>query len=381
LLSASVTPGAAQEPPARVLYDDVLASVTVPGFAGVWVDGGELVVALTRPSRAGMLAARRGVAEALARPDLAAMPVRAAAARYSFRALKSWHDALLPDLPAVVVMTDVDERANVVRIGMTDPSLSLLAGALARHGVPANAVAVVRDAAVTATSLDDNVRPVVGGVRIDSEIKTCTLGFNATLNGVKGFVTNSHCTDVQGGVESTNFYQTLNLLPPDLALVAVETVDPSYGTGLVRESDSAFADLVDDAYYAQGVIAKPSTGTAWNGTDAYHVTSKRAPVLGETVYKVGRTTGRTSASVTATCANYVQHPPNPLPGVGTFRMTCQASANLGAMGGDSGSPVFAITSGDDVALVGILWGGSTFSPIGNVENELGTLSVCYTGTC
>jgi hypothetical protein len=47
-------------------------------------------------------------------------------------------------------------------------------------------------------------------------------------------------------------------------------------------------------------------------------------------------------------------------------------------GGDSGSPVFGQPSGSNVALLGILWGGSgstlyVYSPIGNIEQELGAL--------
>jgi hypothetical protein len=47
--------------------------------------------------------------------------------------------------------------------------------------------------------------------------------------------------------------------------------------------------------------------------------------------------------------------------------------------GDSGSPVFAIVSGNDVRLVGILWGGSgsrtfIYSPLNQVKLELNGLS-------
>jgi hypothetical protein len=48
-------------------------------------------------------------------------------------------------------------------------------------------------------------------------------------------------------------------------------------------------------------------------------------------------------------------------------------------GGDSGSGVFRVTSGDNVQLLGILWGGNSsgtlfvFSPLKNIQQELGTL--------
>ena len=52
------------------------------------------------------------------------------------------------------------------------------------------------------------------------------------------------------------------------------------------------------------------------------------------------------------------------------------SASVGS--GDSGSPVFAISSGTNVTLLGILWGGSgssfVFSPLSNIEGELGALT-------
>jgi hypothetical protein len=49
-------------------------------------------------------------------------------------------------------------------------------------------------------------------------------------------------------------------------------------------------------------------------------------------------------------------------------------------GGDSGSPVFRITSRSNVALLGNLWGGNSsgtlfvYSPIANIEREFGDLT-------
>jgi len=59
---------------------------------------------------------------------------------------------------------------------------------------------------------------------------------------------------------------------------------------------------------------------------------------------------------------------------------CQTWVSAGAGGGDSGSPVFRRQgSTNNVTLVGILWGGSgstlyVFSPISNIEMELGALT-------
>jgi len=59
---------------------------------------------------------------------------------------------------------------------------------------------------------------------------------------------------------------------------------------------------------------------------------------------------------------------------------CQTFVDAGVGGGDSGSDVFMITSGTSVRLLGVLWGGNSsgtmfvYSPIGQVEQELGTLT-------
>ena len=58
---------------------------------------------------------------------------------------------------------------------------------------------------------------------------------------------------------------------------------------------------------------------------------------------------------------------------------CQSFVSATVGSGDSGSPVFRIDSGNDVDLVGILWGGSgsqtfVYSPLNQVEQELGGLS-------
>ena len=386
LCSVFVAPGAAEQPVAPMQYDDALAAVRVPGFAGVWVERGELLVLLTQPDATSARRARSEVARVLNRPDVIGMPIRPEAARWSFRQLKSWYDGLLPELLPELVSADIDERANVLRFAVADPATSPVSTLLARHGVPAAAVVVERAEPQAPTSLDDPHRPLAGGLRIDFTPATCTLGFPASSDGVKGFVTNSHCSLVQGMVDGTEYYQTRRITTNGVeGLVARETADPPYGTARTRASDAAFATLVDEADYTRGLIARPAVaGTiAWNGTDYYHITSKRNPIGGETVYKVGQTTGRTSAPVTTTCGMFTQRLVD-VAGIqagSKYSFTCQGSANYGADFGDSGSPVFAITAGNDVALVGINWGNSAFSPITNIESELGVLEVCYAGGC
>jgi hypothetical protein len=59
---------------------------------------------------------------------------------------------------------------------------------------------------------------------------------------------------------------------------------------------------------------------------------------------------------------------------------CQNFVSARVGGGDSGSDVFQVTSGTNVKLAGILWGGSSsggqfvYSPFANVVRELGPLT-------
>jgi hypothetical protein len=91
--------------------------------------------------------------------------------------------------------------------------------------------------------------------------------------------------------------------------------------------------------------------------------------VGQTVNKVGRTTGWTQGRVSNTCVNTGVQGSN-------IVQLCQTFVAAGVGSGDSGSPVFSGTS--SVTLVGILWGGSgnqfVYSPISNIEQELGALT-------
>jgi len=202
---------------------------------------------------------------------------------------------------------------------------------------------------------------------------------------VKSFITASHCTTKQGGVENTPYYQPLQSV--NGTVIAREVADPVYTKGagcpggkMCRYSDASRAAYVNGADQALGVIAK--TNAANNGsleiTGTFTITSDDCTTtlggcltVGTTVNKVGRTTGWTSGAITNTCTNT---------GVQGTRIVqlCQTFVSAGVGGGDSGSDVFVGTSG--VKLAGVLWGGSSsgnqfvFSPLANVVRELGPLT-------
>jgi hypothetical protein len=408
LVAASLSTGHASAVAVPRDYDDALASVRTPGFAGAWLDGGRVVVALTHPTAAAGVSARDEVARVLRRPDLATKQVVVRPARYSFRQLKSWYDAIYPNVVSVpgAVSGDVDERANVLTFGVTDVAAATAPMAALAHrlGVPSDAVTLAAQQ-VRKTSLDDPVRPLAGGAGIFS-FGDCTLGFMARWNGVAGFMTNSHCTANQFGSDGTPLWQGLKIVPsPVLAPVGTEAFDPSPTTcgTLCRNSDAAFIGLLPTETYAPGFILKADAGVPnWNGVDKYRITAEQtAPMVGDVMTKVGRTTGLTSGAVTSTCVDATpnialvdgaigatggaSHNDSPV----TLR--CQTFADYRDAPGDSGSPIFLVTSGTDVTLAGINWGGRSaagggltgvFSPIAGLEADFGALDTCAPGfTC
>jgi hypothetical protein len=367
-------------------------AVRAPGFGGMYLQDGILMVYVTNPSQqAAVLGAIGAVFGAASIP---AAGVRFLPATYGFAQLSTWHSRMgsLFNTPGVI-LTDIDERSNRLKVGVESAAyVSVVEMRLTRLGIPRTAVNIVETQPyVVAATLRDRIRPIEGGIQIGFSLFLCTLGFNGVRSGVAGFVVNSHCTDVQGGVEGTQHYQprvdTGNFIGTEIA-------DPLYSatkcplelTGhLCRYSDSAYSQRDALVTADQGFIARTdgvNTGSL-TISGQFRIVSEGPSVVGATVNKVGRTTGWTQGQVTDTCVNVLV--------LGSLiAQLCQDMVDAGVGSGDSGSPVFAITSGNDVQLRGILWGGTldgasfVYSPIANIQraDELGPITTCASGfTC
>jgi hypothetical protein len=305
--------------------------------------------------------------------------------QYDFLDLYRWQQqmslAVLP-LPGVV-FTDIDDMTNRLRIGITDlpGRMRAVEELLSTLDVPREAVLISETKPVW-PELRNRRRPLRGGLQINYPGWLCTLGFVADRQGVRGFVTNSHCTTTQGWVEGTVYHQPI--IDSNNNQVGVEIRDPIYFIGgscppgkRCRFSDSAFVRATTTT--SLGIIARPPiVSINWNGVDNFASTGEVAPLMGQSVTKVGRTTGRTSGWVEQTCA--------PFNVAGTnITLLCQSRASYSCAGGDSGSPVFRITSPPAIVnLGGIHWGsGGVFSPITNIQmsGELGPISTCAGGGC
>ena len=384
----------------------------VPGFGGYFIDEtGAPTVYLTDPSRRADAAA--ALAGFLSSFGWTASDLRVRQARYDYQQLDNWYRAAWPIALAVsgAVSTDLDEGRNRLRFtGVSASAVSAIASAVSGLGIPSDAMVVeVRGPVRQVLGLRDKVRPPSGGFQlqffaspVSPLIYLCTLGFNAIQDGVNSFITNSHCSNVQGGIHvRTDYYQAVRggVMPDPNNFLAFEVEDPDYtmsaacpAARFCRYSDASRAQYAAGQVFTLGQIARPlSLNTTLTDGDvtpsilvindlapSYRISAEQpVPVLGQPLNKVGRTTGWTQGTVTATCENVSVTDSH-------ITQLCQSLVSAYVDGGDSGSPVFGLHTDGTVFLAGILWGSSTdlitnevqfiFSPLGQVESELGDLA-------
>ncbi len=306
-----------------------------------------------------------------------------------------WFDQTSPEvmeLPEAVYSFN-DAASNQLVYAIDRPGAAARVRAiLARQGVPPSAYRIVQSAPMRLmnTSLRTAHRPTKAGIQLQFGQYVCTLGFNVDHSGGRSFITNSHCTNSQGGTEGTEYNQPLTSTHPEV--IAVEADDPVYGSRpgcsrgkKCRTSDASRALYDSGTESALGKIAK-TTGLNngslnVNGEFTIDAQNNTATSFSGEVHKVGRTTGWTSGTVNGTCATVNVSGSN-------IQLLCQTLVEgLGTVvgGGDSGSPVFQLGTNNSVTLVGILWGGSSagdlfvFSPLKNIQDELGGVTATVSG--
>ncbi|MEL6544602.1 MAG: hypothetical protein AAFQ82_08240 [Myxococcota bacterium] len=353
----------------------------VPEFAGAFIDGDDLVIQLTELNDATQSAAVAAVNDIIGSDRELPENVRFAEAEFDFASLMGARvqARTLMGISGVTSLS-VNERSNRVRLGVEDDaSRRRAASELRLLGIPAEMVNIEVSPAFRPLQNTVEVRPVVGGTQIQNGNGSCTLGFVGVRAGVRGFVTNSHCTLTQGGVEGTVLSQ-----PGDSgSRIGVEMVDPTYFSGggcpsgrRCRLSDSAWATLDDGVTSERGRVYRDSL-TRYRVVKEYLY-----PLDGETLRKVGRTTGTTSGEVSETCEDMNVADSD-------ITLLCQARVEAQSAPGDSGSPVMKLLNpltypgSHPVAAMGVLWGGRdgtfVFSPVQNVEFglELGNMNVKF----
>jgi hypothetical protein len=318
------------------------------------------------------------------------------AAPGSHALLARWFEQASPEVLALpdTVFAYHDEAAGRLVFGVEHAAaIHGVRTALAHLGIP-EAAFTVREAEpiYQLATLRDAFRPTINGIQINFGNFLCSLGFNADSGTQRSFITASHCTNKQGGVEGTQYFQPTSTVDP--TVIATEVADPTYFRGgacpkgrKCRFSDSSRALYGASVGSTRGSIAQtsgPNNGSltvTGNFTVTTQDNTTSTFAIGTTVNKVGRTTGWTQGNVTATCVNTNVSGTNITQLCQTFVQNPGGAVVV--QGGDSGSGVFRITAGTSVQMVGILWGGNgtgtqfVFSPLKQVEDELGPLVTTF----
>ncbi|MCS7146177.1 MAG: hypothetical protein RMJ28_02365 [Nitrososphaerota archaeon] len=364
----------------------------IPNFAGVYIDeDGQLTVAIAGAPSGFSAEQMTAMASTLSRlrgelaEAFSAGMYRVARVSYDFRQLWSWRSTILSNqrISSLISFIDIDEKNNVLVVGVRSLSdRAEVARLLSESGIPENGFQIAVGEVRPLATLRDYVRPVVGGLQIGFSNYLCTLGFNAMRSGTRGYVVNSHCTGIWFEYDGITHYQPNVFSGYE---IGNEQLDPPHFTGgscppgySCRYSDAAFGRYLSSASSSLGKIARTSGLNSINIAGEWTVVGEvENPITGETLNKVGRTSGWTQGTVTNTCV---------LTNVGgtNFALLCQDFVRASSSPGDSGSPVFKIvnSSSGTVQLYGILWGGGeingvkyfVFSNMGNIERELGDLT-------
>lgn len=376
----------------------------VPGFGGFFIDADRRFHGyVVDPSQTGAAStALRRILDRRRARSRGRLPTEIAVttASFGFVQLQTWRDVISQaDHPAMNAI-GIDVAKNTVRVDVQDTVSALeMIRLTSGLGIPDAAVHIrvrsrERDFAGT---LRDVQTPHIGGLLITAYSltrgKPCTLGYN-TLGG-SYFVTVAHCT-VRDGPDAPDdlaraFQPSIDIGP----YIGVEYEDPATFSNAedptrcppgarCRWSDAAlFAYAASVAPGAAGV-AKIERTNFWTtgpfaGPGSIQVSGELTIVAEEDyawqgleLQKMGQFSGWTAGEVTIPCLN--------VRGETGILFLCQSIVSGYAGSGDSGAPVFEYLSNHEVTFYGILRGGQSvdyegfsFSPFGNIVNDLGYL--------
>lgn len=395
----------------------------VPAFAGYYCADGDLYVNITNGASENSKETLRdlidisNVASSCMMRSLGRRTpnIILTAARYDFLTLRSWRDTLTEEffeIPGADGIA-IDYIRNRIELTVrTDSGAATSARAFASSfGLPNDSFAVnesskpqLRAACPTPTDGYDVYscfRPVPGGVAmipmpnggpgvLTGQGTITVAGYRWITQGSywqSGFITCAHC--VPPALVNNNDWVSQPDAPgdtPNARVIGVETADPpgwTCGSLQCRYSDSAFV-----THTAGGA----QTGTIlqtlyWNGSKIrsttnprFYIVGSRTAVTGMEVEKVGVASGWRTGTVTNPCADKAD-------GQG-HKYICSGVTSLYGVPGDSGSPVFHWLwdegGGNNVQIVGVLWGGpisnpneSWYSSWQNMKNDLGDLYALY----
>ncbi len=351
----------------------------IPGFGGLYIRDGAVYVYLTDLSKG---PAHRPLLSAFANlvnPPQASNPevfdpnnLQFLQAKYDFDQLQSFFKALLTKPLLGATTLDIDETRNVVlvKVKSAEDVANTVAIGLSVL-VPQDALTVeVGGGSRPTADLNDTFRPTLGGNRISGPTAAqCTQGMTVQLTsgaytGMRGFLTNSHCSATWGGVDSSAWYQAY--FPNQ---IGAEVIDPSFylpagcpGGHVCRKAEVNFVGFSYTPYNLYGIVGryhKPiqsctlplkSCPTTVFGGVLTATGPAAATVVGSFRNKIGATSGWTAGNATAACQVSMN-----IAGMPSLAYVCQDVYAMGGWPGDSGAPVFVLTSSTTIQMAGIQW--------------------------
>ncbi|GIW53350.1 MAG: hypothetical protein KatS3mg081_2705 [Gemmatimonadales bacterium] len=308
---------------------------------------------------------------------------------YAFDSLASWRDRLLDPILDIdgVTSLDLDEERNRLVIGVSSQSARpAVLRELSRREVPPSAVvveaeeeaamllpdeaSVPSEATNGCPSIESLCRPLWAGLQIGrrkpgdpQKFFECTIGLIATIDGVRVFITASHCSTDKWSLDNTIQNQPYPLSSGDVLRIGGEWRDPNApGCGFLGIANCRYSDAsafrLDGGIHGEGTVARPQTVGIWptpSGGFAIDPQNPSWPIKGPastSIYvnmllqKVGAGTGWTRGPVSKTCKDVKTG----FFGLG-HRLYCQHFVQVGSNKGDSGSPVFTMADSDGAVFV------------------------------
>lgn len=326
---------------ARIKSDEALSEQQVAiaktldeEYAGAWVDGSELFVAVTD---------RSGAAEVRA-AGATAVTVDRSLSQLDRLATKAYRAA--PE--AKVAGAYVDVESNSVVIEVAKGATAAVAAALERAGVPADAVSLTEVAEMPRTLID-----VIGGNAYYIGSGRCSVGFSVT----GGFVTAGHCGP-RGATTSqpSGTFQVSSFPGNDYAYVSVGSDDTPVGA--VNNYAGGTVNVAGSTAAAVGAaVCRSGSTTGWHcGT----IQARNASVT----YLEGTVSGLIRTNV---CAERGDSGGSLLAGTQAQGMTSGGSGNCSSGGTTYFQPVGEALSAAGVSL--ITGGSSTTPPDGCAGQE------------
>jgi hypothetical protein len=387
----------------RGIEDDILRmEAEVPGLGGAFVENGNLVVLV--PDVGARVNVMAGLARAssflnidpAARGRMArGEHIELRPARYAFSQLIAWQEVLGAALnrSGGVSTSDADERANRIAIGIVAPEFrSQVLAAAEKTGVPVDALEITvgplaRPMSTLRDAWNTSSARAKAGVQIANAANSyCTIGWNVHRGpdsgdgAEEGFFTAGHCVYGQAGAGVTGpIYQptsstSIGYITQDSAWdVSNALCDHSYCT----QVDAMYVTY-NDSTISSKTLAQPTYGGTGNNSGSITLSgsdwtdlsgNNYSFFVGDSVDKVGRTTGWTRGALSATC----QKVNTGVPGYDPYTVLCANEVSGAAFGaGDSGGPVFQIASGPAIVKRGILFAGN-----GDFHANSEEFPVCY----